>query len=144
MLHTLRGAMANDSLWFAVLRGIQEAFRYATVTTEDVVAFVNRTAGADFTPFFNQYLRRAALPRLDVMLSAKGPVTTARYRWKAEEEKFALPVRVTTAPGRFSVIRPTSSWQTLELGAMNPAEFQVDTAWAYIDTQIRVIYQDPD
>ena len=144
MLHTLRGAMANDSLWFAVLRGIQEAFRYATVTTEDVVAFVNRTAGADFTPFFNQYLRRAALPRLDVMLSAKGPVTTARYRWKAEEEKFALPVRVTTAPGTFAVIRPTSSWQTLELGAMNPADFRVDTAWAYIDTQVRVMYQDPD
>jgi hypothetical protein len=71
-------------------------------------------------------------------------VTTARYRWKAEEEKFALPVRLTTAPGKFTLIRPTSAWQTLDLGGMNPDDVRVDTDRAYIDPQIHIIYQDPD
>jgi aminopeptidase N len=144
MLHTLRGMMDNDSLWFAVLRGLHERFKYTTVTTEDVVGYINSATGTDYTPFFDQYLRHASIPRLDVTIRVKGTGATARYRWKADEEKLNMPVRVTTSGGTFAFIRPTTSWQTMDLGALDPKDFRVDEQWFYVDTQIRTLYQDPE
>ena len=144
MLHTIRGVLDNDSLWFAVIKGIAQAFRHQTITTEDLVGYVNRVTGSDYTYFFNQYLRYADLPRLEVNLTSKGGALTARYRWRADAADFRMPVKVTTAPGRFTFITPTSAWQTLDLGTLDPKEFQVAEQLFYISTQIRINYEESD
>jgi len=144
MLHTLRSVLDNDSLWFAVLRGVSRTFKYQTITTEDLVRYLNTVTGGDYTAVFNQYLRYVDLPRLEVGLSKKGNDLTARYRWKADDPNFRMPVKVTTAPGKFAFIRPTTSWQTLNLDAMDPNEFKVADHLFYCDTQIHINYQVPD
>jgi aminopeptidase N len=141
MLHTLRGVLANDSLWFALIRGIAEEFRYKTITTEDVIGFVNRMTGTDYTYFFDQYLRYPALPKLEAFLLVKKGVVSCRYRWRADVKDFHMPVRVTTSPGTFAFIHPTPQWQTLDLGTMDPKQFRCDDDWFYIDTQFRTMYQ---
>ncbi|HXX62843.1 MAG TPA: M1 family metallopeptidase [Bacteroidota bacterium] len=143
MLHTLRSVLDNDSLFFSLLRGMCQQFRYQTVAAEDIISYVNAHSGSDYTSFFNQYLRHAALPRLDVMLLSKGGILRARYRWHADEKDFHMPVKVTTASGALAFIQPTSEWQSLELGSMDPAQFQIAVDLFYIDTQVRTVYQLP-
>jgi aminopeptidase N len=141
MLNTLRGVLDNDSLWFAVIRGMATEFRYRTITTEDVVTFINRATGTDYTYFFDQYLRYPSLPKLEVVLTVTTGVLSCRYRWRAEVKDFHMPVRVTTSPGTFSFIRPTTDWQTMELGTMDPRQFRYADDWFYIDAQIRTVYK---
>jgi aminopeptidase N len=140
MLNTLRGVLDNDSLWFAIMRGMAMTFRYTTITTEDIVAYVNRATGTDYTYFFDQYLRYPALPKLEAMLTAKGGKTTCRYRWRADVKNFRMPVKVTTSPGTFAFIHPTTEWQTLDLGGIDPKEFRYAEEWFYIETQFRTMY----
>lgn len=140
MLNTLRGALGNDSLWFAIMRGMAMTFRYRTITTGDIVGYVNRATGTDYTTFFDQYLRYPALPKLDCVLTARGGKTTCRYRWRADVKNFRMPVKVTTSPKVFAFIHPTSEWQTLDLGGMDPKEFRYAEEWFYIDAQFRTMY----
>jgi aminopeptidase N len=92
------------------------------------VRFVNQQLKQDLTPVFNQYLRRAELPRLEVTFDTTAG--TVAYRWKAAEPGFAMPVRVGT-PGRWRVVRPTADWQVMP----NPdgAAFTADVEHAYIE-----------
>jgi aminopeptidase N len=142
MLNTFRSVLDNDSLWFAVIRGIAESFKYRTVTTDDLLAYVRKTTGTDYTYFFDQYLRHAALPRLDVTLVVKGKSLTALYKWTADVADFRMPVKVRTESGKFAFVKPTTSEQTLDLGTMNPKDFRIDEDHFYVDARIRTQYQD--
>ena len=109
-LHTLRGVVNDDARWWQLVRDTFTTFKYRNVMTEDVVRFFNTELKQDLTPVFNQYLRRAELPRLELTFNQKA--VTLAYRWRAAEPGFAMPVRVGT-PGHWHVIRPTADWQTM-------------------------------
>ena len=141
MLNTLRGVLDNDSLWFALMHGIATTFRYRTISTGDIVAYVNSVTGTDYTYFFDQYLRYPALPKLDAVLTAKGGKTMCRYRWRADVKDFRMPVKVTTSPGVFAFIRPTTEWQTIDLGSLDPKQFRYAEEWFYLDAQFRTVYE---
>jgi hypothetical protein len=83
----------------------------------------------DLTPIFNQYLRHTALPTLELKFDeASGKVS---YRWKADEPKFAMPVRV----GRndsWQLIRPTTEWQTMKT-MLKRDEFTVATDLYFVN-----------
>src|ERR1700730_3150859 len=77
--------------------------------TEDVVRYFNRKTGMDLPPVFDEYLRHAELPVLE--LTFDGAQGTVSYRWKADEAGFAMPVKVGTR-NHWQIIRPTAEWQT--------------------------------
>ncbi len=114
MLHTLRNVVNDDRRWARLLRDVYREFRYRNIMTEDFVRFVNRELGQDLTPFFNQYLRRTAIPTLELRFD--DAARTVSYRWQAEEPGFAMPVRV-GAKSAWQTIRPTSEWQTMPTGS---------------------------
>ena len=132
MLNTLRNVIDNDSLWFSILRGIQEHFRYQPVTTEDIVEYVNLATQKDYTPFFDQYLRHPAIPELALAIKRVGASLVVQYKWNADVRSFNMPVKATTAKNTFTFIHPTADWQTLSLQNMRPADFKVDTDDFYI------------
>ena len=140
MLNTFRGVLDNDSLWFALMRGMAMTFRYHTITTEDLVGYINRVTAKDYTYFFDQYLRYPALPTFDAFMTVRGGMTTCRYRWRADVKDFRMPLKVTISPGSFAMIHPTTVWQTLDLGTMDPKQFRYAEEWFYIDAQIRTMY----
>jgi aminopeptidase N len=114
-LHTLRSVVNDDTKWWKLLRDLYAEFKYRNVLTEDLVAFVNKQLGQDLTPVFDQYLRRAALPVLEVTYNDADK--TIAYRWNAAERGFAMPLKVDVA-GKPIVITPTTAqWQTLPGGA---------------------------
>jgi aminopeptidase N len=109
-LHTLRSVVNDDELWWALLREYYQQFKYRNIMTEDVVRFFNARLKQDLTPVFDQYLRRAALPTLELAFNQQEG--TLSYRWKAEERGFAMPVRVGT-PGNWTILEPTTDWKTM-------------------------------
>jgi aminopeptidase N len=127
-LNTLRSVVDDDAKWWAAVRSFYERFKYQNILTEDVVAFFNRQLGRDLTPLFDQYLRRADLPTLELAFQDGG---TLAYRWKADERAFAMPVKIGAA-GTWTTIEPTTSWRVMA-SPLRKQDVQVQTDRYYIN-----------
>ena len=104
-------------------------FKYQNIMTEDLVQFVNAQLGQNLTPVFDQYLRRADLPTLELSFDeAEG---TLAYRWKADERAFAMPVRI-GAPGAWQIIQPTTDWKVMET-SLKKSDVEVATDLYYVN-----------
>lgn len=143
VLNTLRSVIDNDSLWFSILRGIQQTYAYQTITADTIFHYINRRTGKDLMYFFNQYLKFSRIPQLEVITRKKGNTVTARYRWVADVPDFRMPIKVTTTDNRYDWIYPTTSWQTLELGLSKPENFKVAADLFYVDLRLNYGYLDP-
>jgi len=107
-------------------RDFYDNFKYQTIMTEDVVAYFNQQTGMNLTPVFDQYLRHASLPVLDLQWGPGG----IRYRWEAAEPGFAMPVMVGSKE-HWERIHPTTAWQTMPT-ALAKDDFEVATDLFYI------------
>jgi aminopeptidase N len=97
--------------------------------TEDVAQYFNQQTGMNLTPIFDQYLRHAALPALE--LKWNEDEGTVAYRWKADEPAFQMPIRVGTKDNHGQILRPTGEWQTLKT-PLKKDEFDVATDLYYV------------
>ena len=127
-LHTLRSVVDDDEKWEKALREFYQRFKYRNIVTEDVVQFFNAALERHLTPIFNQYLRRAALPALELAFVEPG---TLAYRWRADERDFAMPVRI-GAKGAWQRIEPTTDWKTMTT-MWTKDELEVATDFFYIN-----------
>jgi aminopeptidase N len=111
MLNTLRSVIDDDAKWFADVHDFYQHFKYQNIMTEDVVAWWNQRTGMNLTPFFNEYLRHAALPVLELKFDrAKG---TVAYRWSADETGFAMPIKIGNREHLTLVTPVTTEWKTM-------------------------------
>ena len=102
-LNTLRSVVDDDPHWWRILRAMHDTFKYKNIMTEDVVKFFNEQTGKELTPIFDEYLRHASLPVLELKFDeAEGSVS---YRWRTDEKAFAMPVKV-GIPDEWELIRP--------------------------------------
>jgi tetratricopeptide (TPR) repeat protein len=129
MLHTLRSVLDDEAKWATLLHAVFQQFKYKNIRTTDLVAFVNQKTGLDLTAFFDEYLRHATLPQLDLAFNATAG--TVAYRWSADEMGFAMPIRV-GLPDHWQIIHPTTRWQTMKT-ALTKADFQVATDLYYVN-----------
>jgi aminopeptidase N len=129
LLNTLRSVVDDDAKWLRTIRAFYQQFKYRNIMTEDVVRFFNEQLGQDLTPVFDQYLRRADIPVLELAFDAKAG--TVAYRWNAAERAFAMPVKV-GEPGKWQTIRPTTGWQVMATPLGKDA-FEVATDLFYVN-----------
>jgi len=144
VLNTLRSVLNNDTLWFSILRGLQEKYKYSNVSADEVFAFINQKSGRDLSYFFNQYFRHKNIPTLIAQTTKQGDTVTARVRWEADVDDFRMPIKVTTAPGKYEFITPTTDWQTIKLSGIAPEDFKVADDLFYVNTRLRWSYLDPN
>ena len=129
MLNTLRSVIDNDPRWFGLIYDFYQQFKYRTIDTGDVVTWFNQHTGMNLTPIFDQYLRYARIPRLELLFGeAPGMVM---YKWEADEDDFNMPVRV-GSPDHWQTIHPTTKWQWMQT-PLSKDEFQVATDLYYVD-----------
>ena len=126
MLHTFRNVLNNDTLWVNLLHDIQKHFRYQTITTDQLIAYINLQTQTNYTYLFDQYLKYTALPKLETNFEENEDSLVLKYRWKADVENFRMPVKVTTAVDKFDFIYPTHEWKTITLKHMTADQFEVD------------------
>jgi aminopeptidase N len=130
-LNTLRSVVNDDARWFKLIHDLYQHFKYKNIMTEDIVQYFNQETGKDMTPIFNQYLRDTAIPKLD-LLFRDGEVD---YRWEADEEGFAMPVRV-GAKDNWQVLQATRDWQKMKT-TLTKDNFEVATDLYYINVDKR-------
>jgi aminopeptidase N len=130
-LHTLRSVVNDDEKWWRLVRDIYDQFKYKNILTEDLVRFVNSRLGKDYTPLFDQYLRRADLAVLELAFNEKEG--TVSYRWNAGERAFNMPIRVGRR-SEWQIIQPTTDWTTMKTDVPK-AEFEVATDLYYVDVR---------
>jgi aminopeptidase N len=133
MLNTLRSVIDDDAKWFADIHDFYQHFKYQNIMTEDVVAWWNERTGMNLTPFFNEYLRHANLPVLELRFDeAKGLVG---YRWSAEEAGFAMPIKLGDYRKPTLVTPVTTEWRTMPW-SKRPDEFGVPHTLYYIEQRV--------
>ena len=130
MLNTLRSVIDDDAKWFTDIHDFYQHFKYRTLMTEDVVAWWNERTGMNLTPIFNEYLRHAAIPVLEVRFDrSRG---TVAYRWSADEPGFAMPIKLGDRAHLTLVTPVTAEWKTMPW-MLDADKFYVPTDLYYID-----------
>jgi dipeptidyl-peptidase-4 len=127
-INTLRSLVGDDARWWKMLREMYQRFKYQDITTEDILAFFNEKSGKALTPIFDEYLRFADLPTLDLAFLEDGQVA---YRWRADVAAFAMPIKV-GRKDKWQVITPTTEWQTMTT-PLAKDEFAVATDLYYVN-----------
>ena len=130
-LNTLRHVVANDSLWWALLKEFPARFRYQDIWTTDVINFFNQRLGRDLRPVFEQYLYYPQLPALEVEFIGD----RVRYRWQAGVADFDMPVQVQAGTSVVTLLPVTDTWKTMELRGVQPAAWQPMTDRFYIEVK---------
>ena len=131
-LNTLRSVIDDDREWFALLHDYYQHFKYQTIMTTDMVAFFNQHTKRNLTPIFNEYLRHAAIPVLELKFDPQAHTVT--YRWQADEPAFAMPIKVGDKD-HWQIITPvTTRWQTLKT-PLDSDHFDVATDLYYVNVR---------
>ncbi len=127
MLHTLRNAIDNDSIWFGLLRGFYEKNALSNTTTEAFITYVNAYTKHDYRPFFEQYLTYPQPPILECQLTRKRKKLVVKYRWKTDVKGFDMPI-VFGSSKEFVRVKPSAEWQVYTFKKMKVREFKVATS----------------
>jgi hypothetical protein len=127
LLHTLRNLISDDSAWFDMLRNLQTSFRYKSINTTDLIKYLNRQSGQDFSYLFDQYLYQTGIPKFEIRVKEGKGKLSVEYRWQNVKEDFAMPVRVTIAKNKFDYIYPVTSWKSMEIENLLIDDFKVES-----------------
>jgi aminopeptidase N len=144
MLNTLRNVVNDDKLWFEAIKGLSREFNYKTITAEQLISSFNKRLGKDYTYFFDQYLRYPRLPRLLLYYVQKDNQTFATFRWEADVKGFHMPVKITTAKGKYEFIEPTEEFKAVPLKDLKFEDLKVAEDLFYIKVNLSSQYFDPN
>jgi aminopeptidase N len=128
MLNTVRTLINDDAKWRGILRGLNKTFYHKTVTTQQVVDYINKESGMKLTPVFDQYLRYTNIPVLDV----KFENGKAMAKWTADVPNFNMPVKVRVKGGDYQLIKPTTQYTAVNLPGATKENFEADLTGFYI------------
>lgn len=116
LLHTIRQLVDDDARWRATLRGLNQTFRHQIVTSAQVESYIARAAGLSLDRIFEQYLRTVQIPVFEWAVEG----TTLSFRWADVVDGFEMPLDVGLGDQIVLKLRPTASWQVLEIPADAP------------------------
>ncbi|HVS59100.1 MAG TPA: M1 family metallopeptidase, partial [Gemmatimonadaceae bacterium] len=119
MLHTIRQLVDDDARWRGIMRGLGKTFWHQTVSGKQIEDYLSSRSGINLSKVFDQYLRTTKVPTLEYKLQG----SRFSYRWSNVVRGFAMPVKVTTSPGKLTWIRPTESWKTTTVKLNRPEDF---------------------
>jgi len=122
MLHSIRQLVDDDARWRGIMRGLGKTFWHQTVSGKQIENYLSSRSGIDLGKVFDQYLRTTKVPTLEYKLQG----SKLSYHWTNVVPGFAMPVKITTSPGKLAWIRPTEAWKTTTVSLNRPEEFHVD------------------
>ncbi|MBW4888390.1 M1 family metallopeptidase [Mucilaginibacter sp. HMF5004] len=132
MLNAIRTIINDDEKWRGILRGLNKVFYHQTVTTEQVVNYINKEAGMNLTSIFDQYLRYKNIPTLEFRFEKD----RALCRWIADVNGFTMPVKVRAKGGEYKFISPSTTFKPIDLQGITKDNLEVDTFNYYIGVLI--------
>ena len=123
MIHTIRTIINNDSLFRAILRGLNKDFYHKSVNASDVENYISKKSGIDFTLLFQQYLHTTKIPVVEWKIRDHKISVKLTDVIKGFEMKMWIPVDKTSGVWKnISAIE----WTTVDCDLK---EVQADTLW---------------
>lgn len=80
MIHSIRSAIHNDSLFRNILMGLNKDFYHQTVTTGQIENYISTKSGINFNKVFDQYLRTIQIPVLSLHYDEREKILTYQYK----------------------------------------------------------------
>ena len=133
MLHTLRSLIDNDSLWFSIIKGISEEFKYKIVDGIEIINYINEKVDLDLYYFFKQYLNNADIPIFEYKIQKNGRGSTLLYRWNAIND-FNMNIKVNIGQQDLW-LSPDSEWKEHGLGNTDIKSFNVRDDLFYVNVK---------
>jgi len=133
MLHTLRNLIDNDSLWFSIIKGISEEFKYKIVDGIEIINYINEKVDLDLYYFFKQYLNNADIPIFEYKIQKNGRGSTLLYRWNAIND-FNMNIKVNIGQ-KDLWLSPDSEWKEYGLGNADIKSFNVRDDLFYVNVK---------
>jgi aminopeptidase N len=127
MLHTMRNMLNSDTCWFNMLYELNDDLKHQTLTSADVENYISKRTRYNFAPFFNQYLRKTALPVFEYQIIDKDDKLELKYRLKTDVSGLEMPIKVMLGKNKFEYIIPANHWKIVELQYSSKENFKVDT-----------------
>lgn len=132
MLNMIRTIINNDEKWRGILRGLNKTFYHQTVTTEQIVGYINQQSGLNLTGIFDQYLRYKNIPTLEFRFEKEQVLA----RWVADVNGFTMPVKIKIKGGEYQFFNLNTSFTPIKLAGANQDNIEVDTFNYYIGVLI--------
>jgi len=115
ILHTFRNILQNDSLWFSILKGLQDEFALKTIHTNDVVQYINKRTGKDYSWFFKQYLYTAQPPTLVTYTEKIKKNIRVYYKWENTSPDFIMPIPLNIDSNKLTYITPALDYKFIDV-----------------------------
>mgnify|MGYP001475033426 FL=1 len=133
MLHTLRSLIDNDSLWFSIIKGISEEFKYQIVDGAEILDYINEKVDLDLYYFFQQYLYKSEIPTFEYKTQKKGREYTLLYRWNAIDD-FNMNIKVNVGTKDIFLLAD-NEWKEYRLGNVDIKSFKVRDDLFYVNVK---------
>jgi aminopeptidase N len=111
ILHTLRDQIANDAVFFDIIKTFHEENKRTIVDSDNFIELVNRKTEKDFNWFFAQYLYKNELPELEYYANPTGKFY---YRWKNMPDSFRFGIKIKSESQSYTLY-PTVKTQVFDL-----------------------------
>lgn len=136
MMHTIRHIVDDDALWYEIIRGLYQKFKYRIVTSEEIVDYLNDRTKTDLSAVLDQYLNYTRPPELRYRLTSTDNEITLTYKWVAAAKNFNMPLKL--GSGDDAVwIRPTGKWKTKRIRNLTKEAFQLPfSAYYFTATEV--------
>ncbi len=130
MLHTLRGVLNDDPLFFGMLRSFYQDHARSIVSTQEVIDYFSQYTEIKLQPFFDQYLKHPDVPVLEVRQNGD----QVEYRLQADVPDLVLPLGVFI---RKEAVRLNArgDWQPLGTDLL-PEDVRIDDSRFLVDLKV--------
>jgi aminopeptidase N len=133
LIHTIRQITNDDELFRQILRGLNVTFGLKPTTSKEVEEFISSKSKIDFSKVFDQYLRGTSIPMLEYRIKKH----SVDFRFSGCIDGFSMPVKVAFSNDEQHTqwIKPTASWQSLQLADWFDGKTFVPSLDFYINTK---------
>ncbi len=113
LLQTLRQSLMNDTLWFEIIKGFYNQYKYNNVDTKAFIEYFNTKSKKDYSAVIRQYLYYKNIPKLEFSVMRHDQYTKLKYRWNCDEPNFNIPVDF-DFDGKKIRLEPNAQWKNIE------------------------------
>ena len=135
-LNTLRSVIHNDTIWWDIVKSLQQKYARKNISTLDVLAFMNEKSKMDLTAIFHQYLNVASLAKLNVQLKTSESGLNVSYSWDCETKDFDMPITI-FVKGKAVIIYPKTKEQDLFYANTNSKDLVFDETGYYFQLNLK-------
>ncbi len=135
-LNTLRSVIHNDTIWWDIIKSLQQKYARKNISTLDVLTFMNEKSKMDLTAIFHQYLNVASLAKLNVQLKTSESGLNVSYSWDCETKDFDMPITI-FVKGKAVIIYPKTKEQNLFYANTNSKDLVFDETGYYFQLNLK-------